>query len=202
MKHESNTDGEKTLDRSKPRAKRSLEPISGVGRELPRRGLDVGVGGKRWVKRWVNLGKGGQEAGKWCSFSHLETAFSHLFPPFSTQVVDFPHICTVRLFWEEGFHRRDAEAQRQAKLGTEMGSGKWSGVLDSRESQPACRRRGVLREKLRIVTRKCAKFRESPQKFAQIRPVNPRLFGLLHPRAFLDANCTNERELETIYNHG
>src|SRR5882724_7867169 len=99
MKHESNTDTEKTFNRREPRAKRSLEPISGVGRELPRRGLDVGGGGKRWVGKRALLTLSGQEAGKWCGFSHFETTLTHLFPHKSTQVVDFPRICTVRLFW-------------------------------------------------------------------------------------------------------
>jgi len=56
-------------------------------------------GGKRWVGRWVISTLSGHKAGKWCSFSHLETGLTHLFPHKSTQVVDFPHICTVRLFW-------------------------------------------------------------------------------------------------------
>jgi hypothetical protein len=37
-------------------------------------------------------------------------------------------------------------------------------------------------ETLRIFTRKSAKIHESPRKFAQIRPVNPRLFGFLRVR--------------------
>jgi len=47
----------------------------------------------------VEVGKGGQKVGKWIGFSHLETAFSHLFPRFSTQVVDFPHLAMVSIFW-------------------------------------------------------------------------------------------------------
>jgi len=78
-------------------------------------------GGKRWSGMWVNLGKGGCEIEKWRSFSHLETGFSRLFPHKSTQVVDFPHLAMVRLFWEEGFHRRGAETQRQAEMGTKVG---------------------------------------------------------------------------------
>src|SRR5258708_36497522 len=77
----------------------------------------VGGGGKRWV----NLGKGGCEIGKWCSFSHFETALTRLFPHKSTQVVDFPHLAMVSIFWEEGFHRRGAETQRQAEMGTKVG---------------------------------------------------------------------------------
>ena len=48
---------------------------------------------------WVSLGKGGKEVGKWTGFSHLETALTRLFPHVSTQVVDFPHLSAVSLFW-------------------------------------------------------------------------------------------------------
>ena len=51
--------------------------------------------GKRRDGRWVDLGKGGQKVGKWCSFSHLETTLTRLFPHKSTQVVDFPHLAMV-----------------------------------------------------------------------------------------------------------
>ena len=63
-------------------------------------GLEAGEDVKNRAEKRVEVGKGGCEIGKWRSFSHFETVFSHLFPCFSTQVVDFPRICTVRLFWE------------------------------------------------------------------------------------------------------
>ncbi len=75
-------------------------------------------GGAGTMEKRVDVGKGGCEIGKWCSFSHFETVFSHLFPCFSTQVVDFPHLGVVSIFWEEGFHRRDAETQSQEETGT------------------------------------------------------------------------------------
>jgi hypothetical protein len=81
-------------------------------------GREAGGGGKRWSGMSVELGKGGQEIGKWRSFSHFETTLTRLFPPFSTQVVDFPHLAMVSIFWEERFHRRDAETQRQARIRT------------------------------------------------------------------------------------
>ena len=55
---------------------------------------------KNRAEKRVEVGKGGCEIGKWRSFSHLETVFSHLFPHKSMQVVDFPHLAHVRLFWE------------------------------------------------------------------------------------------------------
>jgi len=187
MKHELNTDTEKRLDMRKPRAKRSLEPISGVGRELPRRGLDVGVGGKRWVKRWVNLRKGGQEAGKWCSFSHFENALTHLFPHKSMQVVDFPRICTVRHFWGSPEMLATEGTPINTDLGQTWTRKEWDKQRLERE------RCEITWEKLRIVAGKSAKFRESARKFAQIRPVNPRLFGLLRVRLiFLKREPGNE----------
>ncbi len=70
-----------------------------------RTGVDTVVGkvvrsGQRWVGMRVFTALSGKEAGKWCSFSHLETALTRLFPHKSTQVVDFPHLAHVRLFWE------------------------------------------------------------------------------------------------------
>jgi len=58
--------------------------------------------------------RAGQMVGKW-------TGFAHFFPHKSTQVVDFPHLAMVSIFWEEGFHRRGAETQRQAEMGTKVG---------------------------------------------------------------------------------
>jgi len=51
------------------------------------------------MEKRAEVGKGGQEIGKWCSFSHLETTLTRLFQHNSTQVVDFPHLSTVRFFW-------------------------------------------------------------------------------------------------------
>src|SRR6266478_4270582 len=65
----------------------------------------TGTMGKR-----VEVGKGGQEIGKWRSFSHFETALTRLFPHVSTQVVDFPHLAMVRVFRRV---RITAEAQRR-----------------------------------------------------------------------------------------
>jgi hypothetical protein len=92
-----------------------------AGGTLVRSEVVAGGSGKKCVRKWANLGKGGCEIGKCCSFSHFETALSRLFPQLSTQVVDFPHLAVVRLFWEKGFHRRDAETQRQEEMGTKMG---------------------------------------------------------------------------------
>jgi len=62
-------------------------------------GRQAGEDVKNRAEKRAEVGKGGQEMGKWRSFSHLETAFSHLFPCFSTQVVDFPHLAMVSIFW-------------------------------------------------------------------------------------------------------
>jgi hypothetical protein len=99
-------------------------------------------GGKRRCASRAFTGLRGQEIGKWCNFFHLAPASTRLFPHKSTQVVDFPHIEYVRLFWEGvriGFssqaelgtnqaglgsnfwENRTTEIQGQRKLGTKMG---------------------------------------------------------------------------------
>ena len=88
--------------------------------------------GKRRFGNDVFTALSGWEIGKWCSFSHLETALTHLFPHKSTQVVDFPHLGYARLFLDANFanerelgkakmNRRGAETQRQAKLASKVG---------------------------------------------------------------------------------
>src|SRR6266403_5039229 len=150
MKHELNTDGKK------------------------REWWSIGVMGGTRLRSGAMEGGGGQEAGKWTGFSHLETAFSDLFPHKSMQVVDFPHICTVRVFLRD---------LKQSNSGRGMiGSGMTP--LASWAHIRLARLRRVVREKLRIVTGKSAKFHESPRKFAQIRPVNPRCYALLRVGAF------------------
>jgi len=64
---------------------------------------DAGASEKRWVGRSVHVGKGALEMGKW-------TGFSRHFPDDSMQVVDFPHLSTLRLFWRGEI---TAEAQRR-----------------------------------------------------------------------------------------
>src|SRR6266436_242060 len=81
-----------------------------------RAGEDV----KNRAEKRAEVGKGGREIGKWRSFSHFETVFSHLFPCFSTQVVDFPRMTVVSIFWEGTNNRRGAETQSQAETGTKL----------------------------------------------------------------------------------
>ncbi len=66
----------------------------------PPEALEAGADGKRWAGRRVNLGKGGKMMGKRTGFSHFETALTRLFPHDSTQVVDFPRMYAVSVFWE------------------------------------------------------------------------------------------------------
>jgi hypothetical protein len=77
-------------------------------------------GGAGAMKKRAEVGKGDLEIGKsWniyrlaTGFSHFETALTRLFPPNSTQVVDFPRIALAGLFREvkdSPQRRRDAEA--------------------------------------------------------------------------------------------
>ncbi len=78
----------------------SLANIRGRFATLFTSGEDVGRGGQRWVGRWVTLGKSGRVVGIWTGFSRFKAVLAHLFLHHSTQVVDFPRICTLRLFWE------------------------------------------------------------------------------------------------------
>ena len=93
----------------KPTKSRIREP------EAVAAGLEAGEDVKNRAEKRVKVGKGGCEIGKWRSFSHLETAFSHLFPCFSTQVVDFPHLSAVRLF-SEGFKNGFSEPNREGMI--------------------------------------------------------------------------------------
>src|SRR5258708_6219387 len=74
------------------------------------RELKSATAGKRWAGKRVDLGKGGQKASKWTGFSHFETALTRLFPQVSTQVVDFPLLSRLRVFW----------------LRVERGGGQWT----------------------------------------------------------------------------
>jgi hypothetical protein len=73
-----------------------------------RKGLEFGADkerepvatGKRRVGERAYMGKDGRKVEKWTGFSHFETVLIRLFPDVSTQVVDFPRICNVRLFGE------------------------------------------------------------------------------------------------------
>jgi hypothetical protein len=84
-------------------------------------------GGASVMKKRSGAGKGGWEIGKRCNFFHLKTALTRLFPHKSTQVVDFPHLAVVsqaELGTNMGKPRknhRGMEAQRQAKLATNVG---------------------------------------------------------------------------------
>ena len=134
-------------------------------------GRATGVGGQKVVSKRVDVGKGGPEIGKWTGFSHFETALTHLFPLDSTQVVDFPLLSRLRVFWlrvERGGGQWTVDNwQWTANRGNE--SNRTNGTNLARSTCKA----------LRIVTQKSAKFHESPRKFAQIRPVNPRCYALL-----------------------
>jgi hypothetical protein len=115
-------------------------------------------------------GRGGWVVRKWTGFSHLETAFSHLFPHNSTQVVDFPHLAMVSIFCEgeNSPQRYSVEA-----MGSPPGRVPCSTRIYAEQSADCY---GLLRE--------------SPRKFAQIRPVNPRLFGFLQGRIFFSHGWT------------
>ena len=105
--------GNMTKREQRPRVDREpheiCEPISS---KQSKHGLEAGATGRSLVGKRVKLGKGGQEIGKWRSFSHFETALTRLFPLVSTQVVDFQHLAMVSIFCdghEIGFSRLSRE---------------------------------------------------------------------------------------------
>ncbi len=92
-----NTENANKNELMKPRTETEVvAPGRKAGETLLRSKAMEGRAGKRWVVSTLS----GWEVGKWCSFSHLGTVLTRLFPRFSTQVVDFPHLAMVRLFSE------------------------------------------------------------------------------------------------------
>jgi len=119
MKHGLNTDSEKTR-----------YGTNGIHR-------DAGGGGKRWVGKLVDLGKGGRAAGKW-------SGFSHVFPHNSTQVVDFPRICNVRTFLDANF-TNERELGKGREQGTEIGRKRTQKIRNSTgQTRAGCRRIRIL----------------------------------------------------------
>jgi hypothetical protein len=77
----------------------SLANIHGRFATLHNSGGNVVRRGKRRFGRRGFTGVSGPEMGKACNFYCLATGLTRLFPHKSTQVVDFPRIAYVRLFW-------------------------------------------------------------------------------------------------------
>src|SRR6266478_5817585 len=65
---------------------------------LPNEGRETAATGQWMAGKRMQVGKGGRGLGKWTGFSRFENTLTRLFPHNSTQVVDFPHKATVRLF--------------------------------------------------------------------------------------------------------
>ena len=112
---------------------------------------EAGSYGQRWVGKWANLGKGGRLAGEWTGFSHFETPLTRLFPLDSTQVVDFPLLSQLRVFW----------------LRVEGGGGQWTvdnwqWIANSGNESNRTNGTNLARSRckaLRIVAGKCAMLR-------------------------------------------
>jgi hypothetical protein len=125
MKHELNTDGEEFLifdfrflignGEKFGAGKQVAGPEAGA----PTKTREAGGGGKRRYGSGAFTCLRDQEIGKWCSFSHLETALTRLFPHKSTQVVDFPHLGYVRHFLDANFaNERELGKTKQNHRGT------------------------------------------------------------------------------------
>src|ERR1700680_14155 len=77
--------------------------VRGAGPEAggaPTETRKVGAGGQRRGGTWVNLAKGGPAVGKRTGSAHIAPGTTRLCPDKSSQVVDFPHLSAVRVFWE------------------------------------------------------------------------------------------------------
>ena len=115
----------------------------------------------------------GRRTGKRTGFSRLETAFSHVGPDKSTQVVDFPRLAHVGQA-VLGTNIAEAERKPQRHGGTERGakkSGLGNGVVSKMECWSAgsegnrrWRMRELMRNKLRIIARSFTKMRESSHR--------------------------------------
>jgi hypothetical protein len=110
-----NTDTVKTLNRRELRERRlaakegrgSEIPSAGCGRKAGRGGLKVEAFRAGITERRVEAGRGGGEMGKSTGFCHLATGYYRMagrfyrpFPDNLMQVVDFPHLACVSIFWE------------------------------------------------------------------------------------------------------
>jgi len=120
---------------------------SGKGR-LGRRGF-TGLNGRNVGKAWnfYRLATG---------FSHFKTALTSLFPFDSTQVVDFPCMYAVGIFWGEGYYHRGTEAQSRP-------GGAWNPYVRSSVGVLECV--GTMRK----VTGWCGKVRDVTRKFTKVR---------------------------------
>jgi hypothetical protein len=86
---------------------------------------EAGIAGPRRVGKWVQPGGSGQEVGKRTGFAQVAPASTRLGPDNSTQVVDFPRICSVRLFpgsremgshgWNRIKHRLGKETEQMER---------------------------------------------------------------------------------------
>ena len=120
------------------------------------------------------VGKGGRNGRFLADIFPPLPAFSQHFPPFPT----FSHF--IFILWPSG-------------AGWEMGC--WIiGAVGGRSGKTRRAGGGFMREKVRIVARRFTMFHEGPRKFAQIRPVNPRLFGLLRVGVFFSRLAIFEQD--------
>jgi hypothetical protein len=107
--------------------------------------------------------------GKRTGFSHLETALTRLGPDKSTQVVDFPYMCMVRLFCE-AMKSRNGKGRSLREF---RGFGFFPLLRLALRIQPRPDVIDLVQTYPQNVTACYAKVREVSPKFAQIRPVNP-----------------------------
>jgi len=85
--------------------------------------------GQRRIGKRVQAGGSGQAIGKRIGLAHIAPASTRLGPDNSTQVVDFPHLAHVSLFWErakivlatDGTRIKHRLGKETEQMGTEIG---------------------------------------------------------------------------------
>ena len=102
--------------------------VAGPEADAPNKTREVGKAGKSRTRRRSNLRKR-------LGFSHFETAFIHLSPHNSTQVVDFPHLSAVRLFGEalKSGKAIDTKIVRPGKRGSQLLETKAKSIISTHQ---------------------------------------------------------------------
>ena len=123
---------------------------------FPRSAAMEGGGGKRRIGTRAFSALGGRRAGKQPGFSHIAPASTRLFPHYSTQVVDFQRIYTVRVFPDANLAsqaRYDMGAPEELFVGAKCGPRKFGLLRESSRSFTKVRTDQARKSSmLRIVT--------------------------------------------------
>ena len=121
--------------------------------------------GQRRIGKRVQAGGSGQAIGKRIGLAHIAPASTRLGPDNSTQVVDFPHLSTVRFFCE-AMKSRNEKGRSLREFGG-LGFSPLLRLALRAQSRPDMT--NLVRPYAQNVTACCAKVRESPRSFTKVR---------------------------------